>query len=494
MSSPLAARTGLIVPLILAVVGCGAVAQGNGGDAGRGSDSRAPSQDAGSRHDAGSHDTGGSDGGTRADAGNLDATSDGADASPPRDHGEASTTYPAFTPFMPQVLYGGGAVLENAEIVTITWSGDANASTFEAFGDDIGTSDYWAETTSEYKVGPAHSGPLNHVRVTDAPIASWADTDIATWIVTRASSPGMYGWPAPNGNTLYALYISPETDVLYGGSSACGQGIGGYHDNVVVDGQDVAYAIVLQCQGGPGNQVTAAASHELIEAATDPHPQDITAWVGFDGEHLAWDIFQSFQDEVGDACEFYFDAYFDDTFSIVETLDAGADGGEAGTLFDAGSTSFAVQRTWSNLNAAAGHAPCRPTDYSVYFNVTPLQLDSTVSVLNTSGLGGPATLQGQGYRIANGTTRTFPVGFYSDGPTTGPWTISASEGNPLMGGSQTSHLTISIDRTSGQNGDIAYVTVTVNAVDTTMNGELVTIESQLTGFHRTFMPILISNE
>jgi hypothetical protein len=485
----------LLVPI---AVGCGGVAgEPNAGDAASSGETRPTTgRDSGSgRLEAstadGAHDA-------KPDAQGhpgLDGGSPEAEAGP-RDHGEASTTYPAFTPWMPQVQYSGGPVLTNAEIVTVTWYGDPNASTFEAFGDDLGTSDYWAETTSEYKVGVAHSGPTNHLRLpeSEAPIASWAYADVGAWVATHAQSSGIYGWPAPNSNTLYTLYLSPQSDVLINGSSACGQSYGGYHDSTVVNGSDVAYAVVLQCDGGLGAQTSSLASHELIEAATDPHPFDIGAWDGFDENHLAWHIFGGYQaDEVGDACEFYFDAYFTPTFSVVETLDAGAGGGDAGILYDAGLTSFSVTRIWSNANAAAGHAPCRPSDYSTYFNVSPLQMDPSVSV-NLTSQGGVANTQGQGYRIAKGATRTFPVGFWSDGPTNGPWTISASEGSPVLGGSQTSHLTISIDKTQGQNGDISYVSVTVNEIDTSINGELVTIASELSGFHRTFMPILISNE
>lgn len=486
-----------LLGLPLAIVACGGVdGEPAVADAARDTGNHVTKTDGGSpeasRAEAGRPDGSGNTHDGSADAKERDT---GLDAGLARDHGEASTTYPAFTPFMPQVQYGGGPVLSNAEIVMITWYGDENASTFEAFGDDLGTSDYWAQTTSEYHVGPAHSGPENHVRLpqSEAPIANWSDTAIEAWVTTHVQSYGTYGWPAPTSNSVYVLYLPPNEDIQFSGSDACQSGIGGYHGNVIVNSKDVAYAVVLQCQDNSGAQTTAEASHELIEAATDPHPSDITAWVGFDQDHLAWDVFQSFQDEVADACEFYFDAFYEQTFSTVETLDAGPDSGEGGILLDAGLAMFATQRTWSNVNAAAGHAPCRPTDYSVYFNVSPLQLDPSVS-LNLTSLGGLASSQGQGYRIAKGATRTFPVGFWSDGPTSGPWTISAVEGNPLMGPATSSDLTISIDWTQGQNGDIAYVTVTVNTVDTSMNGELITITSELSGFHRTFMPILISNE
>jgi hypothetical protein len=432
------------------------------------------------------------------DVGDKDVQADvGVDAGPPRNYGDASTTYPAFTADVPQVQFRGGATLSSPQIVTITWPDDTNASTFEAFGDDIGPSTYWAQATSEYMVGPAWSGPSNHVRLTQQPIATWADTDLASWLSTAlASDPPLYGLPAPTSQTIYVLYLSSSTSLTYMGQDACMQGIGGYHNNLI--GSDYVYAVVLQCGGGGGGgvtSVTSAASHELVEAVTDPHPSDVPAYYGFDEAHLAWDVFQQFQDEVADACEFYYGhsgSFFTDTFNVIEEADAGADGGDAGLIPDAGTAMFSVQRTWSNAQAAAGHHPCVPAVAGPFFTVTPL--DTVNVTLDLAPIGGGANAQTLGYDIKKGKTATFAVGFHSDGPTSGPWTISAVEGNPLLGPPATSHITTSIDHPTGQNGDISYVTVTVNEVDTTMNGELLTIVSTLTGSGRNYTPILISNE
>src|ERR1700722_15058679 len=39
--------------------------------------------------------------------------------------GAPSTTYPAFTPFMPPIIDNGGSILASPQIVTITWTSDA---------------------------------------------------------------------------------------------------------------------------------------------------------------------------------------------------------------------------------------------------------------------------------------------------------------------------------------------------------------------------------
>ena len=485
---------------------CGGVASDGLADAAK------PAIDSGhmtivTHHDADVDATHGGDTGPGADAGTTDGPSDahkqkvdtGVDAGPPPNFGEASTTYPAFAADVPQVQTQGGPTLSSPHIVTVTWPGEPNASAFEAFGDDIGRSPDWTATTSEYGVGPAWSGPGSHVRLTEQPIAEWADTALDAWLSDHLANNTKYGLPAPDGQTLYVLYLSTSTNLSVSGANGCQQGIGGYHGNL--NGTDFAYAVILQCDGAQLSEATSSASHELVEAATDPHPMDIPAYYGFDSAHLAWDVFQSFQDEVADACEFYYGqngSFYSQPFAITEeaTFDAGAEAGDAGhdagLVPDAGLVSFSVQRTWSNAMAAAGHHPCVPAVPGPYFAVTPL--DTETVTINLSSMGGDPNAQTLGYKIVSGQTKTFPVGFHSDAPTSGPWTISVSEGNPVLGGSQTSHLTMSIDKPSGVNGDIAYITITVTSVDTSMNGELVTIESELAGFGRTYVPILISNQ
>src|SRR4051812_35730517 len=84
------------------------------------------------------------------DAGPPVDTADAAPPPPPVDHGSPSDTYPAFKPDVPQLRDNGGGVLKNPKIVTITWPGDTNADGLEAFGDNIGSTKYWAAVTAEY--------------------------------------------------------------------------------------------------------------------------------------------------------------------------------------------------------------------------------------------------------------------------------------------------------------------------------------------------------
>src|SRR5207248_11638159 len=120
-----------------------------------------------------------------------------------------------------------------------------------------------------------------------------------------------------------------------------------------VAGKQVSYAIIPQCSGGNStlDESTLSGSHEIGEAALDPHPQSQPGWVGFDDNHLSWEFFQQFQSENGEACEFYKDSFFQSTDPALP---------------------FAVQRQWSNKSGAAGHDPCVPAPSRPYFNVTPI--------------------------------------------------------------------------------------------------------------------------
>lgn len=384
-------------------------------------------------------------------------------AKPAVDHGAPSTTYPAFTPAMGQLANNGGATLPHPVIVTVTWDGDEKADDLETLGDTIGASPYWVATNAEYGSGPAVSGPANHVRLPDAPPVSMSDTQLAAFVSTNVAN-GTFPTPAA-GDPIYVLHLQKATKLLLDGQSACAQGVGGYHDSTKVGLKSVAYAIVPRCDTS-FDSVTVALSHELSEAASDPYPRVRPAWTGFGQDDLAWEFFQQFQSENGDACEFYRDS----------ALRAGPETGLA----------YTVQRIWSNKSAAAGHDPCVPAPSgAVFFNTTPLDLEDVAVDLTT--LGGDITTT-KGYKVAVGETRTVPLGLYSDGPLS-DWRIRATAGG-IASRSQ-ANVELSLDVESGTNGQKAYLTITANEAGKT-GSELVTIASTK-GSTTHYMPILISS-
>jgi hypothetical protein len=131
-------------------------------------------------------------------------------------------------------------------------------------------------------------------------------------------------------------------------------------------------------------------------------------------------------------------------------------------------------------------------------------MQDTISI-NISAFGGPANYPGLGFYIPIGGTKTIPIGFYSDSAAP-PWNIVVHQGNPLYG--TTANVDATVDVATGQNGNISYITVKVNAQDSSnTNSNLITVESQVAddemvelgpgqsvGVHSRWMPILISSQ
>lgn len=381
---------------------------------------------------------------TSDDAGIAPPAVDAAGAAPPIDHGSPSDTYPAFKPDVPQLRNGGSGGMKAPKIVTITWPGDDNADKLEAFADAIGTTKYWQTITGQYGVGAATSGSTNHIRMTSPPKDKISDQDLDTLVDVNVSGKSAGGfdpdatkWPANDDNSIYMLYIPQSANFQYNGQSVCESSTGGYH---TMSQNGVVYGVVPECTR-PGISVlddtTQSASHEIAESALDP--DTISGWIGLDTNHYIWETVTDRNDENGDLCE------FDDSNFYTET--------ETGFA-------YAVQRMWSNSSIAAGHNPCVPTTSAVYFNTTPLaDLDSIqISTRHSK-------VASKGIKLAVGETKSFAIGFYSDGPMDA-WDISVVESGPyadFLGIAPTSFLALSVDKSSGKNGEKAVVSVTLKS-------------------------------
>jgi hypothetical protein len=102
----------------------------------------------------------------------------------------------------------------------------------------------------------------------------------------------------------------------------------------------------------------------------------------------------------------------------------------------------------------------------------------------------------EGYRAAVGETKTIQLGFYSDAPTAA-WTITAREFDPF--GTATAENTfpeakdktvsVSLDKTSGNNGDQANLTVNV-LKETKLKTHVVIVVSKR-GNTEHYMPLLV---
>jgi hypothetical protein len=365
----------------------------------------------------------------------------------------------------------GGTILSAPKIVTVTWAGDPNADALEAFDDAIGGSTYWQTAVSEYGVGPATSGPTMHVRVTDPPPTTITDNAMEQFIATKVSAAPASGWPASDSQTIYTVYLSAATTLTSAqdGTDECNN-FDAYHGEVRVSAAlpHVVFAIIVQkCHDTQSalEYSTQSGSHELAEAATDPHPYTDVGLSGFDPDHLSWELFNLRDDENGDACEYYDDAYYTET----------------------GSLSYSVQRLWSDRSAAAGHNPCVP-QANPYYSVTAVDTEE-IMVIPPDNTTSQKT---HGFHVPVGAQKSFTVGFYSDAPLPGPdngWDIEAVEGDASIT-PPPGNMTLSLDKTHGKNGDTAQVTVTINALGKG-NAQLLTIISKRKDLPHHYMPILI---
>jgi hypothetical protein len=406
-----------------------------------------------------SGDGGGADGG--GTGGGADATGDahaadsatGHDSGSVHDTGAPDTGAPeagvpdapwvvAVPASMPAVQDFGGPLLSAPVFQSITFSGYDQTAQVDAFVAALPTTAYWPGAVAEYGVGTPTIQPPAHLAAT-AP-TSIDDSAVQSWLVQQITLGNVM---APTSQNVYLVFYPSTTTVTLQGTTSCTQ-FGGYHGSTTVNSVPVAYAVVPECsiQGQPTLQTTTGtASHELIEACTDPFPfQGTPAFLQVDPAHMYWEAVVG-GGEVGDMC-----AQWPNSFFAPPDLP------------------YLVQRTWSNSAAKAGRDPCQPElPKEVYFNSVPLMTDSVQ--IQFQG-GAFSTL---GIAIAPGGSKTIPVQLYSEGPI-GPWNVQA-----LNVPQNASYLTFTWNKTSGQNGDTLQLTITVAASDPSFGGEPFLIVSSI---------------
>jgi hypothetical protein len=349
---------------------------------------------------------------------------------------------------MPQAVSGGGAVLAAPKMVAISFQGDSLQAAIDAFATQMQANQaYWSGATGEYGVGPLKSVTFHS---TDTPAASLTDGDVQTWLGNKIQNDVTF--PKPDANTIYTLFYPSGVNVTaLGGGVTCMQ-FQGYHDSFVAGSANVIYAVVPRCPAPPvagvtdTDQMTAEASHELAEAATDPMPSSLKpGYLTVDANSHAWELLAG--GEIGDLC-----AAFPDSFYKPIGFD------------------HLVQHIWSNAAAAASHDPCQPQGDVPYFNSAPAFTDTVT--LNIFG----QNLKTQGVKLLNGNSATIELDLYSDAPTSGPWTVSAFDiTSQFFGGSPA--LSFSFDKNTGQNGD--KINLTIKSLMNVAGGAPFWIESDL---------------
>ncbi|HEY1556755.1 MAG TPA: hypothetical protein VGF94_18090 [Kofleriaceae bacterium] len=345
------------------------------------------------------------------------------DAAPPMP--DAPAGFVEATPgSTPTTMKVDGNVLSAPVVQPIFFSDDdpTMQSETEDFLNQVAASSYWPAIATEYGVGALTIQPT--IVSTDTPPTS--DTGLATWIGDHFD--GENGWPAaPDPQTIYAIFLPAGVTISTQFGQSC-QAFGGYHDEAMdPSNNSVVYAIMPRCQGGI-DELSAVTSHELIEAATDPHIETTPAYVVLDDDHYIWGYTPG--GELGDMCEY------------LETADQQLVG------------NYYVQRIWSNASAAAGHDPCVPAPAQPYLGAMPVLSD----LVPIASIFDGSTVTTKGVSVPNGMAKTIEVDLFSDQPT-GDYTVKADDVASQLEGSSP-ELSLTWDKQTGHNGDKLHLTIT----------------------------------
>ncbi len=306
---------------------------------------------------------------------------------------------------LPQLTHFSGPVLAKVELVTITYADDPLRATDEAFGDFVVASDWISAAGKDYGVGPGtHRAKIELPQSAPAQIADYQiDGSLTQWIAQGTV-------PPPDGETLYLVYFPATTTVTDAANDAVSCTIAaGYHSEDQTHSPPFPYAVVPTCPSidaaTAAAEVQGAASHEIMEAATDPYPISEGTWQLVPTNPWAVAL-QGV--EVGDLC-----------FPLSE-LDQG----------------FTLSRIWSNSAAAAGDDPCLPDQTSPYHTVYASPSMPTVQA------GGQSEVTLVGW--SKGALSPWPIAVgVGPGLSTGAsFTPTASLSTPTIGVGQTAALTI----------------------------------------------------
>jgi hypothetical protein len=178
----------------------------------------------------------------------------------------------------PSLSYHGGRLLQRVQIVPVFWK--------SSFGNSVSSSAL-ASFYSRYVSSPAmdwlmeYSGGLQSI--TRGSVLATRSTPSSTLTTVndstiRTTLTGMVNngtLPAPSSDTLYVIQF-PKSVTINSGSGVSCTNFCAYHQHFSLNGTDAAYAVLPDFNNSCGkcgstlNDFTMFASHEIIEAVTDP--------------------------------------------------------------------------------------------------------------------------------------------------------------------------------------------------------------------------------
>jgi hypothetical protein len=209
----------------------------------------------------------------------------------------------AITPRIAGLTFFGGPVLKNVNVHTVFWNSatklQSNINSF--YPAVVGGSPLYKMLAQYSSIG---SGTAVAGIVDTSTTASVRDSAVQSRISALITAGRL---PAPTANTYYPVHFpSGMTITAPDGSRSCVQ-FCAYHGTFVRNGVNVNYGIIPDigqsgCNGGCGgstvtNNTDSVASHELVEATTDPAVGLATTF----GPPLGW-YDQVDNAEIGDLC------------------------------------------------------------------------------------------------------------------------------------------------------------------------------------------------
>jgi hypothetical protein len=316
---------------------------------------------------------------------------------------------------LPRVTYQGGSFMRHPRIVTVTFARDDPrlVARLERFGAAIATSGWWRTVTAGYCAENrgclARGRRGRSVRLGDRLPAKVYDVDVGT-LLARAARAGRLG--PLDSDSLLLVYLSRGVALADAFIARyCDRGARALHRALRLGRTTLPYAVVPRCGGE--RALTASASQEVVEAATNPDP----AARGFAFRRSSANLgFTIAGVEPFDPCG-------------VITMDeqrVQADG-------------YTVQRAWSNRAAARGHDPCLPAPARrPYLALVPSE--GTVRLPRL------------------GDTATIALHARSDAPV-GGWAVSAIDVSGAH--DRRRYVDLSLDKTEVAPGDSARLTMTL---------------------------------
>jgi hypothetical protein len=350
----------------------------------------------------------------------------GADAGAPVTFDAGADALPSVLA-LPQVVSSGGPVLESANLESITFPGDPYADELDDFVASVGCTSYWNAVTADYGVGPAVAGPA--IRPSEQAPGSIDDAQIRSWLVQKIEGQDP-NFPRPAPESVYVLWYPAGTTVTRGADVSCVV-FDGYHDSsTLTDGTPYSYVVIPRCPspgspdaGVPGVYAfTRPASHELIEACTDPQWSTRPAYNLTDTNHPG-PVFGA-GSEIGDLCEFTDQLRPPSTFP------------------------WPVATAWSNRSARLGDDPCAPAPGTDYVYAAPLVAD----VADVDASPQPSAV----VHVPVGGSVTIEVHVIGNGPTRA---VGLTALDTFALSSQPPGISFSFDNNSPAPGDTVHLTL-----------------------------------